>query len=168
MRSDANRPARWVIVYHVALGSLLLGASAALGVQWPEVVRSPGSGGLALYPSELLVYVGLTLVCGLWLLVTAVGMHHRRRWGGGWARGLHALVAGFGAVVVCPFAAYGLFLVVFNPHPGSSRWMDFSDRSIGAGIVAGCVPALLLAVFSWRCWVSLREHPGTGAGVASP
>ena len=121
--------------------------------------------GAGLYPGELLVYVGLTLVCGLWLLVTALGMHHRRRWGFGWARGLHALVAGCGAVVVCPLTAYGLFLVVFNPHPGGARGLDFSDRSIGAVLVAGCVPALLLAAFSWRCWVRLRG-PGIEAHVA--
>jgi hypothetical protein len=164
MSSDARQPARWVIVYHLTLGSLLLAASVALGVQWPEVVRAPGSGSWALYPGELLVYVGLTLVCGLWLLVTALGMYHRRSWGFWWARALHALVAGFGAIVACPFAAYGLFLVVFNPHPGGARWLDFSDRSIGAAIVLGCAFALLLAAFSWRCWVRLRG-PGTETNV---
>jgi hypothetical protein len=168
MSSDARRPAGWVIVYHLTLGSLLLAASVALGVQWPEVAHAPGSGSLALYPGELLVYVGLTLVGGLWLLVTALGMYHRRRWGFGWARGLHALVVGCGAVVVCPLTAYGLFLVVFNPHPGGARWLDFSDRSIGAALVVGCALALLLAALSWRCWVGLRGTPGTGAGVASP
>ena len=52
MSSDARHPARWVIVYHVTLGSLLLAASVALGVQWPEVVRAPGSGGLASTPAS--------------------------------------------------------------------------------------------------------------------
>jgi hypothetical protein len=168
MRSDARQPARWVVVYHLTLGSLLLAASVALGIRWPEVARAPGSGSLALYPGELLVYVALTLVCGLWLLVSALGMYHRRPWGFWWARALHALVAGVGAVVVCPLMAYGLFLVVFNPQPGGARWLDFSDRSIGAAILVGCALALLLVALSWRCWAGLRGPPGTGAGVASP
>jgi hypothetical protein len=163
MGSDARQAPRWVVVYHLTLGSLLLAASVALGVQWPEAVRSPGSGRLALYPGELLVYVGLTLVSGLWLLVTALGMYSRRRWGFWWARCLHALLIGFGAVVACPYTAFGLYLIVFNPHPGGARDLDFSDRTNGTAIVAGCAPALLLAAFSWRCWVRLR-----GAGVAPP
>jgi hypothetical protein len=163
MGSDARQPARWVIVYHLTLGGLLLTAAVALGWQVPEVVRAPGSGSLVLYPDELLVYIGLTLVFGLWLLVTALGMRDRRPWGFWWARALHALVVGFGAAVACPLVAYGFFLVVLNPHPGGARWLDFSDRSMGAAIVAGCAPALLLAALSWRCWVRLRR-----SGAAPP
>jgi hypothetical protein len=128
-------------------------------VQWPEVVRAPGSGALALYPTELLVYVGLTLVGGLWLVVTGLGMNRGRLWGFWWARAFHLLVAGFGAVVVSPLAVYGLYLIVFNPHPGSSRWLDFSDRADGIALVLVCAPVLLLAAFSWRCWLRLRSAP---------
>jgi hypothetical protein len=151
----AQRP-RWVIVYHSVFGSLLLSACVALGLHWPEAMQSPGYGTLALYPDEVLAYTALSLTFGLWLLLTALGMSRRRAWGFWWARALHVLVVGFAAAVACPFIAYGLFLVVFNPHPGGSRWLDFSDRSLGVAIVMGCFPALLLAALSGYCWTRLR------------
>jgi hypothetical protein len=149
-------------VYHLTVGSLLLAASIALGLQWPAVVKSPGSGRLALYPNELLVYVGLTLVSGLWLFVIGLGMYCRKPWGFWWARVVHVLVAGFGAVVVCPVFIYGLYLVAFNPDPGRQRAMpppDISDREFGIALVLVCIPCFLLAALAWRCWVSLRSAP---------
>jgi hypothetical protein len=162
VESIARQPARWVVDYQLTVGSLLLAASLAFGLQWPEVVRAPGSGRLALYPNELLVYVALTLAFGLWFVGTAVGIMRARSWAFRWARRLHLLLAAFGAVVVCPVFVYGLYLVVFNPDPGRPRAMppgEMSERSIGISLVLVCIPSFLLAALSWRCWVCLKRAP---------